>query len=47
MIDGTIVLFNIDEFREFIDRTIKTYEELPNGDNGNLGIIEPLKNSTD
>jgi hypothetical protein len=39
-------LFDIPQLREFVHNTIDNYNNLPNLDNKQLDIIEPLKNST-
>ena len=44
-IDASVFLYNIDELRSYVIRTINNYYSLPDIDNGQLDIIEPLKDS--
>lgn len=45
-IDGMTYLYDVGEFRSFVNQTIVSYQNLTNTENGLLDIIEPLKNST-
>lgn len=44
-IDETVYLYNIDELREYVIRTVDNYYDLPKKDNGQLSIIDPSRDS--